>query len=195
MPKLWNETVAEHRTAVRDAILDTTWKLVAQHGLLSVTMSQIAQETGIGRATLYKYFPDVEAILLAFHERHVTEHLEELRRLRQQAGDPEQRLGAVLAAYARISYHRGRHASEELVTLLHRGDQVERPHQHILGLLRDLLDEAAKAGRIREDVTPDELAAYCLHALSAAASLPSEAAVQRLLSVTMAGLGRGTGSS
>jgi AcrR family transcriptional regulator len=56
MPKLWNETIEAHRREVRDAILDNTAALVAEHGLLSVTMSQIAEETGIGRATLYKYF-------------------------------------------------------------------------------------------------------------------------------------------
>ncbi|MDQ3153275.1 MAG: TetR/AcrR family transcriptional regulator, partial [Actinomycetota bacterium] len=57
MPKLWNETIEAHRRAVIDATLDTTWALVTEHGLLSVTMSQIAEKTGIGRATLYKYFP------------------------------------------------------------------------------------------------------------------------------------------
>ena len=56
VPKLWNETIEAHRRAVRDAILETTAALVAEHGLTSVTMSQIAEETGIGRATLYKYF-------------------------------------------------------------------------------------------------------------------------------------------
>jgi AcrR family transcriptional regulator len=71
MPKLWSETIAAHRHTVRETILDATWALVAEHGLLAVTMSQIAEEAGIGRATLYKYFPDVEAILLAWHERHV----------------------------------------------------------------------------------------------------------------------------
>jgi AcrR family transcriptional regulator len=72
---------------VRDAILDTTAALVAANGLLSVTMSQIAEATGIGRATLYKYFPDVEAILVAWHERQVTAHLAQLAELRDQAGD------------------------------------------------------------------------------------------------------------
>ena len=55
VPKLWNETIEAHRRAVRDAILETTAALVVEHGLTSVTMSQIAEETGIGRATLYKY--------------------------------------------------------------------------------------------------------------------------------------------
>src|SRR5207249_2176535 len=87
MPKLWNETIAAHRRAVRDAILDTTVALVAERGLASVTMSQIAEQTGIGRATLYKYFPDVEAILVAWHDRHVTGHLAQLTALRDQAGD------------------------------------------------------------------------------------------------------------
>ena len=78
VPKLWNQTIEAHRAAVRDAILETTWALVAEHGLRSVTMSQIAKKTGIGRATLYKYFPDVEAILLAWHQRHVAGHLKHL---------------------------------------------------------------------------------------------------------------------
>src|SRR5213596_2512312 len=86
MPKLWKETVEAHRRAVRDATLDTTAALVAEHGLLSVTMSQIAEETGIGRATLYKYFSDVEAILVAWHERQVTGHLEHLAEVGDRAG-------------------------------------------------------------------------------------------------------------
>src|SRR5687768_2488734 len=104
MPKLWNETIEAHRREVRDAILDTTAALVAQHGLRSVTMSQIAEETGIGRATLYKYFPDVEAILFAWHERQIAGHLEHLAEVRDQAGDPGQRLEAVLEAYALIAH-------------------------------------------------------------------------------------------
>ena len=52
MPKLWSETIDAHRREVRDAILDTTAALVAEHGLRAVTMSQIAGQTGIGRATL-----------------------------------------------------------------------------------------------------------------------------------------------
>ena len=185
MPKLWNETIEAHRRAVRDATLDTTAALVAEHGLLSVTMSQIAEKTGIGRATLYKYFPDVEAILVAWHERQITGHLEQLAEVRDQAGDAGERLEAVLEAYALIQHA---HHGTELAALLHRGEHVARAQQHLSDLIRDLLTEGAETGALRDDVAPDELASYCLHALGAASSLPSKAAVRRLVTVTLAGL-------
>ena len=54
--------------------------------------------------------------------------------------------------------------------------------------MRQLLDEVAGAGHLRDDASLDELALYCLHALDAAGALPSEDAVRRLVVVTLAGL-------
>jgi AcrR family transcriptional regulator len=188
VPKLWNETIEEHRHAVREATLDTTAALVAEHGLRSVTMSQIAAETGIGRATLYKYFPDVDAILLAWHERQVGGHLAELATVRDHAGDAGERLEAVLEAYALIRHGSHQHHDTELMTFLHRDEHVARAQQHLSDLIRELLTEAAKTGAVRNDVAPDELTSYCLHALTAAGRLPSKAAVHRLVTVILAGL-------
>jgi AcrR family transcriptional regulator len=185
VPKLWNESIEAHRRAVRDATVDTTAALVAKHGLRSVTMSQIAAETGIGRATLYKYFPDVEAILVAWHERQVSGHLQQVIELRDQAGDAGERLEAVLEAYAFIHHE---HHGTELAALLHRGEHVARAQQHLSDVIRDLLTEAAQSGDLRNDVAPAELASYCLYALTAASSLPTKAAVRRLVTVTLAGL-------
>ncbi len=187
MPKLWTETIAAHRREVHDAILEATWALVVEHGLTSVKMSQIAETTGIGRATLYKYFPGVEAILVAWHERQVAGHLEHLTALRDTPGSPGERLEAVLEAYAFIAYQRGHHG-EDLGALLHRGEHVARAQQRLIDLFRDLLIEAAETGKIRGDVSPDELASYCLHALTGAGGLPSTAAIHRLVAITLAGL-------
>jgi AcrR family transcriptional regulator len=188
MPKLWNETIDAHRREVRDATLDTTAALVAKYGLRSVTMSQIAEETGIGRATLYKYFSGVEAILYAWHERQITGHLEYLVEVRDAAGDAGERLKAVLEGYALISHeHHGSH-DRELAAFLHRDEHVARPQHQLRNMIRDLLTEGAETGEVRDDVAPDELASYCLHALTAAGSLPSKAAVRRLVAVTLAGL-------
>lgn len=190
MPKLWNETLEAHRREVREAILDAAAALVAEHGLLSVTMSRIAERTGIGRATLYKYFPDVEAILHAWHHRQITSHLAQLAELRDQASDAGQRLEAVLETYAHISHERSshEHPGPGLAALLHRGVHVTQAQQQVHDLVKDLLTEAAQAGSIRNDVTPDELAGYCLHALTAASGLPSTAAVRRLVTVILTGL-------
>jgi AcrR family transcriptional regulator len=185
MPRLWDETIEAHRRAVRDATLDTTAALVAEHGLASVTMSQIAAETGIGRATLYKYFPDVDAILVAWHERQVAEHLAQLAEVRDEAGRAGERLKAVLETYALILHE---HHGSDLAASLHRGAHVAQAHQQLRDFVRDLLREGAASGEVRDDVAPEELASYCLHAVAAARHLPSKAAVSRLVGVILAGL-------
>jgi AcrR family transcriptional regulator len=185
MPKLWSDTIESHRREVNDAILETTVALVSKHGLRSVTMSQIAGETGIGRATLYKYFSDVETILVAWHEVQIGSHMNHLFALRHGTGNAAERLEVVLETYALIQHE---HHGTELAALLHRGEHVVRAHHHLRDLIKALLSEGAKTGHFRRDVAPDELAGYCLHALTAASGLPSKAAVRRLVSVTLAGL-------
>lgn len=189
MPRLWDETIEAHRRAVQDAALDATAALVADHGPMSVTMSRIARETGIGRATLYKYFSDVEEILLAWHERHVDAHLKRLAAARDGAGDTGERLEAVLEAYALISReHHGMEPGAHLAELLHRGGHVGRAQRRLVDFIGGLLVEAQETGDVRDDVAPEELSAYCIHALAAARSLSSEAATRRLVVVILAGL-------
>ena len=185
---LWDETIDAHRRTVRDAILDTAASLAMDHGLASVTMSQIAETAGIGRATLYKYFPDVGSILLGWHERQISGHLGQLAHVRDQEVEPDQQLRAVLEAFALIGHNSRGHHGAELGAFLHRDDQVARAQQDLRHIIRDLVAEAAATGDVRGDVPPDELASYCLHALTAAGALSSQAAVRRLVAVTLAGL-------
>jgi len=155
-------------------------------GLLAVTMSDIAEATGIGRATLYKYFPDVEMILSAWHQRHVEAHLE-LRRIQERTADPVTRLQAVLARYADICRKRRRHGDDELVAVLHRSTQVRKLQRQLLDLISGLVADAAGAGAIRQDVPAEELASYCVHALAAAGD-SSTTAIDRLLDVVWTGI-------
>jgi AcrR family transcriptional regulator len=187
MPKLWSETVAAHRDAVREAVLDATAALVAAHGPTGVTMSQIAKDSGIGRATLYKYFADVDAILRAWHERQIDAHLERLHDIRDRTEGAVQRLEAVLAGYAAAVSHRAGHDTD-LAAVLHRGEHVAAAHRRLHAFVRELIVDAAASGAVRQDVPPDELASYCLHALAAAGALHDDAAVHRLVRTTLRGL-------
>jgi AcrR family transcriptional regulator len=186
MPKLWQDTIAAHRDAVRDATLDATAALAAEHGLTGLTMSQIAQRSGIGRATLYKYFPDLESILAAWHEREVAEHLHHLHETAQRHAAAYPRLRAVLTAYAHLAH--GGHEHGEPAAMLHRATHVAAAHQHLHEFLAGLIQAAVDDGEVRTDVPATELASYCVAALAAATDLPSRAARERLVTLTLTGM-------
>jgi AcrR family transcriptional regulator len=191
VPRLWTETIEAHRREVHEAIQDRTAELVETHGLRAVTMSQVADATGIGRATLYKYYPDIEAILLAWHERQVDAHLAELGALRDQAGGSLEALEAVLEAYAFIAHQ---HRGSNLAALVHQGTHMVHAERRLGKLVRGLIVQTVQAGVVRSDASPEELTQYCLHALSAASQLSTKSAVRRLVAVTLAGLKRPTPS-
>lgn len=71
---------------------------------------------------------------------------------------------------------------------LHRDEHLAHARDHTTRMLRGLLAEAAHAGDVRADIAPAELATYCLHALTAAGALSSDAAVHRLVEIILNGL-------
>lgn len=182
---MWRETIGEHREQVRDAILDAAEHLVATRGALSLTMSEIAEATGIGRATLYKYFPDVETVIGAWHERHVRGHLERMTRIAAGPGEAFALLEGVLAEYA-TGLTRSHHG--DVGAVLHREAGMADAQRQLTDLLERLITDAARDGRVRSDVPPRDLAAYCVHALAAARHLRRPGAVRRLVAVTLDGL-------
>lgn len=155
-------------------------------------MSDVAEKAGIGRATLYKYFPSVQAILAACHRRHIEHHLAYLTQVRDQARNPERRLRAVLEAYGQINRRRAEHLQgahgASLAALMHTDEEVAHAHRELHRLISDVLGEAVEAGCIRRDIPVDELASYCLHALAAGGAMPSDAAACRLVDIALDGL-------
>ncbi|MEO7295416.1 MAG: hypothetical protein ABIZ57_04680 [Candidatus Limnocylindria bacterium] len=84
--------------------------------------------------------------------------------------------------------HQGRGQGPQLAALLHRDEHVTRAERELQTMIADLLAEASGMGFVRDDISVNELAAYCIHALAAAGRLRSVAAVGRLVEVTLAGL-------
>jgi AcrR family transcriptional regulator len=181
VPRIWSDSIEAHRRDVADAVLDATARLAAEHGPLSLTMSQVAEAAGIGRATIYKYFPSLDAVLAAWHRREVAGHLEALRAVRDRHAGKTDALEAILAAYGRIV----RESRPARAPALHADEHVARARGHLLALVAEVLEEGAAAGAVRQDAAASELAAFCLHAMTAAAELPSAAAVARVLRLTL----------
>lgn len=61
--------MSEHRSgpvrsaAARDSILDATVRLLARHGYDNLTMEGIAKEAGVGKQTIYRWWPSRGALI------------------------------------------------------------------------------------------------------------------------------------
>lgn len=184
MPRVRTGTIAGHRRAVRDVILDAAARIVGAGGLQSVTMAGLAQEAGIGRATLYKYFAGVDEVLVAWHARLLDEHVRALRAEVEGDLDPADRLVRGLRAYTELAAHQPSEATGVLHGQGHAKDSVDE----VESLFTELLRAAADDGVIRDDVAARELAVYCISALGGARHLSSRAAVRRLVATVLDGL-------
>ena len=187
MPKLWASTIETHRQEVRAAVVEAAAQLVEERGLSGVTMSGIAELAGIGRATLYKYFPDVDAILAAWHDDQVADQVERLATVAAEPGAATDRLRRVLTAYAESRRHPGgpEHAGAvDLVASLHARADVHHASDELRRLVAGLIEAAVAAGEVRDDVAPGELAGFALAALSGAAHGDDTGATARLVFVT-----------
>nr|WP_242613266.1 TetR/AcrR family transcriptional regulator [Herbihabitans rhizosphaerae] len=85
----------------RQRVLDAAAELFAANGPESVTMDDIARAAGVGRATLYRRYPDRSAIAVALLDEHERVLQEKLIRGEPPLGPgapPAQRLAAFYAA-------------------------------------------------------------------------------------------------
>jgi AcrR family transcriptional regulator len=180
MPRIWADTIGAHRQRVQDAVLDATADLIAEQGPMSVTMSAIAERAGIGRATLYKYFADVESILGAWHARGFAEHLHRLEALVEA---DHLGLDDVTAFVSALRAGHLRHGPGLVGTLAHSLAGPQGPlgpgvGPEVIGVLTELLARLATSGEVRADLDPALLAHWLLHAVHAPTDLDDEAVAQ-----------------
>jgi len=82
----------ERSRATLQSIMDASAKLITENGLDATSMTQIAKLAGMSKASLYRYFPNKQALLLAHAEQSFKAHREKMQAVMQQAKDPEQML-------------------------------------------------------------------------------------------------------
>ena len=86
-------TLQPRRTPVQDrsaatfqAIVEAAAQVFERHGYTAGTTNRIAQRAGVSIGSLYQYFPNKDAILVALIERHVEEGERALAPLMTQLG-------------------------------------------------------------------------------------------------------------
>ena len=78
----------------REKIIDVAFRLFVNKKIESVTMGEIAKEAGIGRATLFRYFPGKLELVIAVNTKEWKEYFDEL----------DQKIVQLLIKNARLSY-------------------------------------------------------------------------------------------
>jgi AcrR family transcriptional regulator len=149
---LYGTPTARRRDAQRNraAIVLAASEVLTESDPVSL-MPEIARRAGVGQATLYRHFPDRQALTAAVME-HQLDRLEQAAA--DQAGQPEhfrQLLRSVL--HTQI-------AMRGLVVLIRRMDQAtqNRYLQRALSALGGPLRRAREGGYVRTDLVPDDLA-------------------------------------
>jgi AcrR family transcriptional regulator len=147
----------------RERILAAAVEVFRSEGL-DVPLEKIADRAGVGRATLYRNFPDREALLDATLKVRMGELAEQVK----QWGERSDAFFLVVRALATFGVSAN---CFEFIVALHRRDPTftRRVREDFEEILAEPLSRAKAAGLIREDFDPADV--YLLVLLTAAGGL------------------------
>jgi AcrR family transcriptional regulator len=134
----------------REAILAAARELFAERA--DVPMCEIARRAGVGQATLYRNFPDRRDLAAAL----IVEHMEQTEQL---AADHAGQADAFFVLIRNVVETMARfHALGDLArenSCL--GSELDRRRRRLAELLKEPLRDARAAGRVRPDLTLDDV--------------------------------------
>ncbi len=88
----------------RTRMIDAGLELFLTHGFRSTSMGEIAKRAEVAKPTLYKYFPDKEAIFVAGVERFIAETQELCRVSFDRQGSTVDKIAGALVAKHKLFY-------------------------------------------------------------------------------------------
>lgn len=122
-------------------ILNVAERLFARQGYTATSMRQIAEEVGIGKATIYHHFPDKEAIAMALLEMQLGQMGQALEVI-QVESDPCRRIEVAVGNSVRFLYE----STEFLQTLRREVPGArERIYVHLASFFNSFLELMAEA--------------------------------------------------
>jgi AcrR family transcriptional regulator len=156
-----------------------------------VTLDAVAKEAGVGIGTLYRHFPDRDALLEAAYRSEVEALCDVEGLLRDRP--PDLALAAWMDRFVDYAVTK-RGMSAALRSVVASGADISRDtRRRVLGALATLLAAGIGAGTVRADVSPEDV----LRATGAIWMIPDEegwaADARRVLALLMDGLRHGAG--
>lgn len=147
------ETAVTPTIDSKEAVLDAAQRLIFQYGYSGFSMRDLAQQSGLAKATLYHHFQDKREIFIQVLERDLATVRDCVADAAATPGDLPSRLRAVITAFFDLTTERG----TLLFTILRQAVGLEREFVTLMRSYRDelhrpivaLLDEGIASGAIR----------------------------------------------
>lgn len=146
--------MAGRGSQTREKILATAAGLFARKGYHGASIRDLTQELGLQKSSLYNHFQSKEDLLFHLVDEFMDQALEHIEGVSSSAGTPGQRLSAFVRSYTQVYAA----APDRLAILINELDNLN-PRQRRVVLakerryvkaIRDILEEAGKAGLLRD---------------------------------------------
>jgi AcrR family transcriptional regulator len=96
MPRISAPTIAEHVAQQEAAVIDAARQLFTKRGVRQVSLADIAAEVGLGRTSLYRYFPTKAHLVQRWFESAMAPLVERSRAAVDSTGSTAERFEAWL---------------------------------------------------------------------------------------------------
>jgi AcrR family transcriptional regulator len=174
---LYTALATEPVAATPERILRAAEECVRRWGLRRVSMNDVALQAGVSRGSIYRYFPDREALVQAVLERvaevHVAEAEPAVRRQRTLAGKVAE-AAVVVRKLAEDERSLGLHehpGEPELATL--RLASTPRMFARWIDFWIPFLEDARAVGEVRADLDLRQASEWIMRMLISLVTVPS----------------------
>ncbi len=182
----WERARLDHRARQSEAIARAALALIVERGASALSMAAIATAADTSRQTLYRYYPDIDAVLVGVAEV-IASHDDQFEAHVLEQSDPAARLDAVVRTLAHAGGHDDQETAALRAALPPRARDVLRRHEdRVVHVLADVLRTGIEGGVFRDDVEPSTDAPLILALAAAADPATTErviALVHRLVDV------------
>lgn len=143
----------EEQARRRKEIFHASVHLFLNKGFNETSMREIAEAAGIGKSTLYDYFPTKDDILLSFVEDEIQRLTEQVKEIAKQDVGAREKLRQMMFAYMdylatnedfymKLSTEVQRLAQNSL-------ERIQRKRHDLQDMLRDTIEEGIREGHFR----------------------------------------------
>lgn len=172
--QIWPRVMATAREELLAHIGRTALELAAEHGLAGTSMSQLAKAAGVARATLYKYFADLESAIVAYLSAEADRYRDALTSALAKVDDPLGRLDLYIdhqIEYLNSPAHRIGASQMEAAGLSAASFARYKSHvAPVRDVVQAVLRDGIAAGTFRADLDAELQASFLLHLMNGARS-------------------------